>query len=96
MKTTYLALLTFTDLGIRNLGQSAHRAAAWRQRAEADGVKVLAQLWTTGAYDGVLLLEAASEQPILHALAQLATQGNVRTHSLRALGADEFQAIAPR
>ena len=93
MKTTYLILLTFTDAGLRNVGQSPHRAAAWRQKAEAAGIKVIAQLWTSGAYDGALLLEGDSEQKVLRAVAQLAAEGNVRTHSLRALHADEFAAM---
>lgn len=93
MKTTYLALLKFTDQGVRNLSQSPQRAAAWRKQAEAGGIKVIAQIWTAGAYDGALLLEADNEQPILRALAQLASQGNVRTHSLRAFNADEFANV---
>jgi uncharacterized protein with GYD domain len=94
MKTTYLSLLTFTEAGIRNLAQSPQRAAAWRERAEAGGVKVVAQLWTTGAHDGALLLEAENEQKILRSLAELVAQGNVRTHSLRAFTAQEFQALS--
>jgi uncharacterized protein with GYD domain len=92
--TTYLSLLTFTDQGARNFKQSPQRATAWRQQVEATGVKVLAQLWTAGAYDGVLLLQGESEQKVLVALAQLASLGNVRTHSLRAFDVQEFAAIA--
>jgi len=93
MKTTYLILLTFTDLGLRNIAQSPQRAAAWRRQAEAAGVIVVAQLWTTGAYDGVLILEGASEEQVLRALTQLDAAGNVRTHSLRALQAEDFERV---
>ena len=93
MKTTYLSLLTFTDQGVRNLKQSPQRAAAWRQQIESSGIKVIAQLWTAGAYDGVLILQGDSEQQILGALSQLASLGNVRTHSLRAFDAEEFAQI---
>ena len=94
MKTTYLSLLTFTDQGVRNLKQSPQRAAAWRQQIESSGVKVVAQLWTAGAYDGVLILQGESEQQVLSALAQLVALGNVRTQSLRAFDAEEFAHIA--
>lgn len=92
MKTTYLSLLTFTEQGARNLKQSPQRAAGWRQQVEAAGVKVLAQLWTAGAFDGALILQG-DEQQVLGALAQLAAAGNVRTQSLRAFDAEEFAKI---
>ena len=90
---TYLSLLSFTDQGLRNLKQSPQRANAWRQQVEAGGVKVIAQLWTAGAYDGVVILQGESEQQVLGVLAQLASLGNVRTHSLRAYDAEEFAGI---
>ena len=93
MKATYIALLTYTDQGVRNLKQSPQRAQAFRQSAEAAGIKVLAQLWTAGACDGVLILEADSEAKVLGTLASLAALGNVRTQSLRAFDAAEFGAI---
>ena len=93
MKTTYATLITYTDQGIKNLKQSPSRALAFRKSAEAAGIKVLAQLWTTGAYDGVLILEGDSEEKVLGLLAQLASLGNVRTQSLRAFDAAEFGAI---
>jgi uncharacterized protein with GYD domain len=96
MKITYLALLHFTDQGARNLQQSPQRAAAWRQEVESAGIRVLAQLWTVGAYDGALLLQGDDEPQVLRALASLSALGNVRTHSLRALDAEEFARIAGR
>ncbi len=93
MKATYVSLFTFTDQGARAIKQSPQRATAFRQQAEAAGVKVVSQLWTAGDYDGVLILEGDDEQKVLGLLAQLAAAGNVRTHSLRAFGASEFAAI---
>lgn len=90
---TYAALLHFTEQGSRHLAQSPQRAAAFRQSAEAAGVRVLAQLWTAGTYDGVLILQG-DEQKVLALLAQLTAQGNVRTHSLRAFEAEEFARLA--
>jgi uncharacterized protein with GYD domain len=93
MKYTYVSLLSFTDQGIRGIKQSAQRATAVRQQFEAAGIKVVAQLWTVGACDGVLVLEGESEQKILGMLAQLAASGNVRTQSLRAFDAAQFAEI---
>ncbi len=93
MKTTYVILITQTDQGVRNLKKSPERALAFRKSAEAAGIKVLAQLWTTGAYDGLLVLEGDSEEKILGAISSLSALGNVRTQSLRAFDAAEFAAI---
>ena len=93
MKTTYLTLITYTDQGIRNLKASPQRATAWKQEAESSGVKVLAQLWLTGKYDGALILEADSEAKIFSALTRLTAAGNVRSRSLRAFDVNEFAAL---
>ena len=93
MKTTYLTLITYTDQGIKNLKASPQRAAAWRKEAEAAGVKVIAQLWLTGKYDGALLLESDSEAKIFSELTRLTAAGNVRTRSLRSFDVNEFAAL---
>ena len=91
--TTYIALLRFTDQGARNIQQSSHRALGFRKTVEALGIKVLAQYWTAGQCDGVLILQGDSETKVLRVLADLAAAGNVRTESLRAFDAAEFAAI---
>ena len=89
----YVTLLRFTEQGARNLKNSIIRAKAFRQTAERSGLKVEAQLWTTGSCDGVLILNG-DERKVLGCLAQLAMLGNVRTETLRAFDAKEFAAIA--
>lgn len=91
-KAIYATLLTFTDQGAHNLSQSPQRASAFAASAEAEGVRIVSQLWTAGSYDGVLILEG-EEQKVLGLLAQLAAQGNVRTHSMRAFDAEQFGQI---
>ena len=46
-----------------------------------------------GRFDDVLILEADSEQKILHMLAVLAALGNVRTETIQAFVDKEFDAI---
>lgn len=92
MKSTYLSLLSYTDQGARNVQDSVPRAKAWREQVESAGVTVIAQLWTVGEYDGALLLQG-DEGQILRALAHLASLGNVRPHTLRALDAGEFTSL---
>ncbi len=90
----YISLIRFTEQGARALGKSPARALAFRKAASQAGAKVEAQFWTVGAYDGLLIISAPNEKQALRCLAKLAAAGNVRTESMQALDADEFQAIA--
>ena len=94
--TRYIALLTFTEQGARDIRKSTARAHAFDKLAEKAGVKVEGQYWTIGAYDGVLILSASDETKVLHLLTSLAAQGNVRTHSLQAFEDGEFDKIVGR
>ena len=76
----------------RAIKRSAARAQAFRTAAARSGVKVEAQFWTTGAYDGVLIL-SGDERKILRCLSRLMAQGNVRTETLRAYSEDEYRKI---
>jgi uncharacterized protein with GYD domain len=89
-----VTLLRFTDQGVKNLNKSAARAEAFRQAAAKAGVTVEIQYWTAGSYDGVLIFSADNENNALRCLAALAAAGNVRTETLRAFTAKEFEAIA--
>jgi uncharacterized protein with GYD domain len=90
----YLVLVKFTEQGLKNVKKSTSRAAAFREAASKSGVEVEAQYWTVGRYDGFVVLRAEQESNILRAIASLAAEGNVRTQSLRALDAKEFEAVA--
>ena len=89
----YVSLIRFTPQGVRSLKQSPARAAAFCKAAEKAGIKVEAQLWTAGSYDGILVLNAAEEKKALRAIAKLVAAGNVSTQTLQAFDAKEFAAI---
>ena len=91
--TRYLSLLRFTEAGGRAIKKSTARAAAFRKAAEEAGVKVEAQYWTVGAYDGVIVLRADEEKKVLRCLTDLAAGGYVRTDTLRAFDAEQFGAM---
>mgnify|MGYP006313449113 CR=1 FL=1 len=89
----YIILLKFTEKGSSNIKESTGRAHAFDALAEKLGVSVEGQYWTTGRYDGVLILTAEGEGKILHLLAELASLGNVRTEAMQAVTDEEFDAI---
>jgi len=89
----YVSLLKLTPQGVQSLKDSPNRATAFRKAAEKAGVKVEAQLWTAGAYDGILILSADDETKVLGTIAKLAAQGNVQTQTMQAYDATAFAAI---
>lgn len=90
---TFIALLDYTDRGVRNLGESPQRADAFNEYAEKAGVTIVGQYWTIGSHDGVLILEAASDEKAASVLLHLAASGNVRTTTLRAYEWAEAQEL---
>ena len=90
---TFIALLDYTDQGVKNLRDSPQRADAFNEYAETAGVRVVGQYWTIGSHDGVLILEAPSDEAAASVLLHLAASGNVRTTTLRAYQWPEAQAL---
>lgn len=90
----YISLLRFTDKGAKELKKSTQRAHAFDRAAEKAGVKVEGQYWTLGTYDGALIISADNEVKALRLLADLATQGNVRSETMLALSDEEFDKLA--
>jgi uncharacterized protein with GYD domain len=94
--TRCLALLTFTEQGLRNVQHSAKRAAAFRETVENSGGKVLAQYWTLGEADGCVVFEAPDEETAGALLLALAQAGNVRTRTLRVYDEHEFARMVSK
>src|SRR6476659_3766837 len=93
---TYISLLRFTEQGAKNIKKSTNRAHAFDKVAANVGVKIEGQYWTLGAYDGVLIISADSEEKALRCLAELASQGNVRTDTMQAFIDKGFDEIVGR
>ncbi len=90
---TFIVLLDFTDQGIRNLKDSPQRADAFSRFAEKAGVKIVSQYWTIGSHDGVLIIDAPTEEKAASVLLHLGASGNVRTTTLRAFDWAEAQEL---
>ena len=90
---TFIALLDYTDQGIKNIKDSPHRADQFGKLAEKAGARVVAQYWTIGSHDGVLVLEAPDDTVAASILLALGASGNVRTTTLRAYEWAEAQEL---
>lgn len=91
--TRYLALLRFTEQGIRNIQDSKKRAAEFRDAVAAVGGSVLAQYWAVGEYDGCVVFESPQEETAAALLIKLGQEGNVRTQGMRLYDGQEFAAM---
>ena len=89
----YVALIRFTDQGVRTVKQIPERIANAERMFQQYGVK-LAQLYLTmGRYDYVAILEADNDEQATKAALALGSLGNVRTETLRAYARDEIGAL---
>jgi len=89
---TFIALMNFTDQGIRNIKESPNRYEKFRTMAKEQGVTLKDVYWTVGQYDMVVVLEGADEA-VTTGLLKLGSLGNVRSQTLRGYSADEFKNI---
>ena len=90
---TYIALLQFTDQGIRNINDTTKRAAAAKETAAKLGVKFTDLFWTLGSYDLAILADAPDDETMTALMLKIASLGNVKSQTLRAFRAAEMEAI---
>jgi len=89
---TYIALLHFTDQGIRNIKDSPDRAGAFTAMAAKLGVTVKAFYYTVGHYDGLVIAEG-SDEAVASALLKAGSLGNIRSETLRAFTLEEAKRM---
>ncbi len=89
----YIVLLKFTEEGISRVEESMARAGDFRAAVEKVGAKVEGQYWTTGGYDGVLILSAPDEQTAAGIVLSLGKKSAVSTCMLQAFNEDEFKSV---
>jgi uncharacterized protein with GYD domain len=59
---TYIALLSWTDQGVRNYKDSAKRAEAFGSAVQKLGAQLLNIYWTVGLYDLAAIVEAPDDE----------------------------------
>lgn len=90
---TFITTMHFSEKGIKEIRDTCDRAAAFKATAKKMGVKVTGIYWTQGAFDGVIICEAADEAAATAALLYLGSLGYIRTQTARAFTAAEMQSI---
>jgi len=89
----YYLLMNWTDQGVRAAKETMNRAAKARQMFEKHGARMIDCTWTLGPYDAVVAAEAPDDETMTSVCLALASQGNVKTTTLRAFGEEEMKRI---
>jgi uncharacterized protein with GYD domain len=90
----YIALLKWTEEGIKNVKESPKRAADLLARFEKEyGGKVIGNYYTFGEYDGVLVLESPNDETIMSFLLEAESKGNFRSMTLKVFPIGEAAKI---
>jgi uncharacterized protein with GYD domain len=93
---TYVALVNFTDQGIKNFRDTVRRAEDYRGLVEKNGGQVRQLLWTLGQYDLVVVTEFPDDETATAVVLQTVAAGNVRTTTLKVFDAEQMNAILQR
>ena len=90
---TYVSLINWTEKGIAGFKDTVDRAEAGKQLAGKFGGALKEIYWTLGSYDVVAISEAPDDESATAFALTLASQGNVRTTTMRAFSGDEMRSI---
>ncbi len=93
---TYVVLMNWTDQGAKTAGDTVDRYEAAKDDLAQRGVTIKDIYWTIGPYDLVTIVEAADDETATAGLIRLASQGNLRTTSMRAFSADEARGVVEK
>jgi uncharacterized protein with GYD domain len=90
---TYVTLIKFTDKGVREFKDTCKRAADFKTSAKKLGVEVKDTYWCLGAYDGVLIFDAADDNVATMGMLSLSSLGYVTTQTLRSFSSADMSKI---
>ncbi len=88
----YIALLNWTDQGLRSVKDTAKRAESAKTLARKLGGKLDIH-YTMGEYDAVAMVEMPSDEAYNRFVLSTGSLGNIRTKTLKAWTLDEFQKV---
>jgi len=93
---TYVALVNWTDQGIRNVRDTIERSQRTEEPTQKHNVSVEQIYWTVGPHDIVVIAKASDEESATAYFLELGSAGNVRTTTLRAYSREEMSGIIER
>jgi len=88
---TYIVLGSFTEQGIRSVGDSLKREDAFRKQCEKVNAHVKDVYRTMGRYDLAAIVDAPDDVTMSSLLYSTGALGNIRTETLRAFTRQETE-----
>ena len=92
----YISLMNLTEQGVKDVKNAPQRIKEAVKGLEAMGSKLLAFYTVMGEYDYVAIAEAPSDKVAMTFLLGLGAGGNVRTKTLKAFTAEQFEEIVKK
>jgi uncharacterized protein with GYD domain len=93
---TYVALMNWTDQGIKSVTESVQRRDQADALAQKHGATIEQVYWTMGPYDLVCVLQAPDDENATAMVLELGSAGNLRTLTLRAYDREEMSDVIGR
>jgi uncharacterized protein with GYD domain len=90
---TYIALVRYTDQGIRNIKESPSRLDAAKNAFKSMGGELKQWYLAMGRYDAVVISEAPDDETAAKLTLAIGAQGSVRTETLRVFTEDEYRRL---
>lgn len=90
---TYILLANMTQQGIQTAKDIPQRRAAAKELAKGVGATLRESYLTLGQYDVVFVMDAPDDETVAKFALRLAMKGNLSTHTLRAFGESEADAL---
>jgi uncharacterized protein with GYD domain len=91
--STYIALINYTEQGIRSVKESPKRLDAGRAALREMGGEIKAFYMTMGDIDLVVVFEAPDDAIAARFVLMLSSLGNVRTRTLKAFPEAAYRQI---
>ena len=89
---SYIALLNWTQPGIQNVKDSPARLEQAKAATKAAGGEIKSFYMTLGQYEVVAVIEAPDDA-LAKVMLAIASQGRVRSQTLKAFTEDEYRSI---
>ena len=90
---SYITLVRFTQKGVENIKEGPARLEAAKKGFEAAGGKVTKFYLTMGRYDAIVVAEFPNDEALARVALGGASQGYIRTETLRAFSEEEYRKI---
>ncbi|MCP8940891.1 GYD domain-containing protein [Alsobacter sp. SYSU M60028] len=89
----FIALISWTDQGVKAAKESPQRLDKARDMAHGLGIKIEQAFLTLGDMDMVCIVDAPSDEAYAKFQLKLAAGGSVRTRSIKAFAEADYRGI---